>query len=163
MLSERERYVVMEKEVCHAKETFVFGATCENFIMHALQLSPAKIILPRPLSAPSIMCFTSFSSSILLAAGDDARPAVSVTAVVDPLSRSAQKLSTILPLLRKSINCDVNIVLNPKSKLSEVPLKSFYRYVAMPHLQFDINGEVIENQARITVDDITFVIDKSWN
>uniref|UniRef100_A0A0N4X7Z9 DAGKc domain-containing protein n=1 Tax=Haemonchus placei TaxID=6290 RepID=A0A0N4X7Z9_HAEPC len=119
--------------------------------MHALQLSPAKTILPRPLSAPSMMCFKLLLNCFFqfhYTCCWDGRPAVSITAVVDPLSRSAQKLSTILPVLRKSINCDVKIVLNPKSKLSEVPLKSFYRYVAKPHLQFDINGEVIENQAR---------------
>ncbi|KAK5983697.1 UDP-glucose:glycoprotein glucosyltransferase, partial [Trichostrongylus colubriformis] len=73
---------------------------------------------------------------------------MNIVAVLDPLSRSAQKLSAILQLLRKSINCDVKIVLNPIPKLSELPLKRFYRYVAVPEIQFDKSGKIIENQAR---------------
>ncbi|VDK63050.1 unnamed protein product [Cylicostephanus goldi] len=71
-----------------------------------------------------------------------------VVAVVDPLSGSAQKLAPILDLLRKAVNCDLKIVLNPKGKLSELPLKRFYRYVGAPELQFDEAGNVAANQAK---------------
>ncbi|KAK6033739.1 UDP-glucose:Glycoprotein Glucosyltransferase [Ostertagia ostertagi] len=87
-------------------------------------------------------------SVVKLVADDHDRAAVNIVAVVDPLSRSTQKLSAILQLLRKSINCDMKIVMNPKAKLSELPLKRFYRFVASPELQFDKNGRIIENQAR---------------
>ncbi|KAK5964500.1 UDP-Glucose Glycoprotein glucosylTransferase [Trichostrongylus colubriformis] len=88
------------------------------------------------------------NSAVTLSAEDNDRAALNIVAVLDPLSRSAQKLSAILQLLRKSINCDVKIVLNPIPKLSELPLKRFYRYVAMPEIQFDKSGKIVENQAR---------------
>lgn len=87
-------------------------------------------------------------SIVTLVAEDDKRASMDVVAVVDPLSRSAQKLSSILELLRSSVNCDMKIVMNPKAKLSELPLKRFYRYVATPELQFDKNGKIAAHKAR---------------
>ncbi|KAK6764196.1 hypothetical protein RB195_024495 [Necator americanus] len=87
-------------------------------------------------------------STVTLVAEDPDRPVVDVVVVVDPLSRTAQKLAHILDLLRKTINCDLKIVLNPKPKLSELPLKRFYRFVAAPELQFDKSGKVVATQAR---------------
>ncbi|VDM62368.1 unnamed protein product [Angiostrongylus costaricensis] len=89
-------------------------------------------------------------STVTLIAEEPKRATMDVVAVVDPLSRSAQKLASILELLRKSINCDLKIVLNPKPKLSEMPLKRFYRYVVSPEFQFDKYGNIVVNQARFT-------------
>uniref|UniRef100_A0A0N4XT99 UDP-glucose:glycoprotein glucosyltransferase (inferred by orthology to a D. melanogaster protein) n=1 Tax=Nippostrongylus brasiliensis TaxID=27835 RepID=A0A0N4XT99_NIPBR len=86
-------------------------------------------------------------SVVTLVAEDTNRASVDIVAVVDPLSRSAQKLSSILQLLRKTINCDMKIIMNPKPKLSELPLKRFYRYVASSELQFSKDGKVVTNQA----------------
>ncbi|RCN41203.1 UDP-glucose:Glycoprotein Glucosyltransferase [Ancylostoma caninum] len=89
-------------------------------------------------------------STVTLVAEDSNRPVLDVVAVVDPLTRSAQKLAPILDVLRKTVNCDLKIVLNPKPKLSEMPLKRYYRYVVAPELQFDKAGKVAANQARFT-------------
>ncbi|KJH41331.1 UDP-glucose:Glycoprotein Glucosyltransferase [Dictyocaulus viviparus] len=87
-------------------------------------------------------------STVTLTAEESQRGIMDIVAVIDPLSRSAQKLSSLVELLRKAVNCDLKIVLNPKAKLSEFPLKRFYRYVASPELQFDKFGDIVVNQAR---------------
>lgn len=63
-------------------------------------------------------------------------PSFSVVAVVDPTSRGAQKLSSILILLRNVINCDLKLFLCAVDKHSDMPIKNFYRYVVEPELQF---------------------------
>ncbi|CAJ0934962.1 unnamed protein product, partial [Mesorhabditis belari] len=89
-------------------------------------------------------------SVVTLNADDPTRATLDVFAVVDPLSREAQKLAPILHLLRKTVNCDIKIVMNPKAKLSELPLKRFYRYVAAAELQFDSAGQIAVRQARFS-------------
>lgn len=70
-------------------------------------------------------------------------PSFSVVAVVDPTSRGAQKLSSILILLRNVVNCDLKLFLCAIDKHSDMPLKNFYRYVVEPELQFN-EGKLTE-------------------
>jgi len=68
------------------------------------------------------------------AAGPDGRPsqpALDVTAVVDPLTPGAQKLVSMLLFLRENFAPRMNVWLNPALDLSELPLKSFFRF-ALP-------------------------------
>ncbi|CAF1081741.1 unnamed protein product [Adineta ricciae] len=60
-------------------------------------------------------------------------PAFLVEAIIDPASRDGQRLLALLSALRQSVNIDLTIYFNCKLQLSEMPLKSFYRYV------YDIN------------------------
>ncbi|XP_047315092.1 UDP-glucose:glycoprotein glucosyltransferase [Impatiens glandulifera] len=55
--------------------------------------------------------------------------AIHIDAVIDPLSSSGQKLSSLLRILWKSIQPSMRLVLNPISSLSDLPLKNYYRYV----------------------------------
>ncbi|GMR33603.1 hypothetical protein PMAYCL1PPCAC_03798, partial [Pristionchus mayeri] len=89
-------------------------------------------------------------SVVHLAAEDATRAAASVVAVVDPLSRPAQKLASILELLRAAVNCNMKLVMNPKAKLSELPLKRFYRYVGSAEVAFDAEGNVSPPRALFT-------------
>ncbi|XP_034841093.1 UDP-glucose:glycoprotein glucosyltransferase [Maniola hyperantus] len=66
--------------------------------------------------------------------------AVEIVAVVDPASSPAQRLAPLLLALRRVLNCRVQLFLNPQDKNSDMPLKSFYRYVLEPELQFNANG-----------------------
>lgn len=59
-------------------------------------------------------------------ASDQRRPVIDVVVVVDPLSKVAQKLTPIILVLSRVVNIDLRIVMNPKSKLSELPLKRYY-------------------------------------
>lgn len=54
---------------------------------------------------------------------------IHIDAIVDPLSPSGQKLSSLLQILLKCVQPSMRIILNPLSSLSDLPLKNYYRYV----------------------------------
>ena len=66
-----------------------------------------------------------YFSVVQLLATDPKRPVVDLVLVVDPLSKVTQKLSSIVASITRVVNCDLRLILNPKSKLSELPLKRF--------------------------------------
>ncbi|XP_010635932.1 UDP-glucose:glycoprotein glucosyltransferase 1 isoform X1 [Fukomys damarensis] len=59
-----------------------------------------------------------------------------VVAVVDPVTREAQRLAPLLLVLTQLINMNLKVFMNCQSKLSDMPLKSFYRYVLEPEISF---------------------------
>ncbi|KAJ6389720.1 hypothetical protein OIU77_027940 [Salix suchowensis] len=60
---------------------------------------------------------------------DNENSSVHIDAVVDPLSATGQKVSSLLRVLRKYVQPSMRIVLNPMSSLVDLPLKNYYRYV----------------------------------
>ncbi|KAE8009047.1 hypothetical protein FH972_005504 [Carpinus fangiana] len=68
---------------------------------------------------------------------------VHIDAVVDPLSPSGQKLSSILRVLQKYIQPSMRIVLNPLSSLVDLPLKNYYRYVVPTMDDFSSTNDMI--------------------
>ncbi|CAK6966997.1 UDP-glucose:glycoprotein glucosyltransferase 1 [Scomber scombrus] len=63
-----------------------------------------------------------------------------VIAVVDPVTREAQKLAPLLLVLKQLVNVNLRVFMNCQSKLSDMPLKSFYRYVLEPEVTFQADG-----------------------
>uniref|UniRef100_UPI0037E97DDD UDP-glucose:glycoprotein glucosyltransferase 1 n=1 Tax=Semicossyphus pulcher TaxID=241346 RepID=UPI0037E97DDD len=63
-----------------------------------------------------------------------------VVAVVDPVTRDAQKLAPLLLVLKQLVNVNLRVFMNCQSKLSEMPLKSFYRHVLEPEVAFQVDG-----------------------
>ncbi|XP_051553094.1 UDP-glucose:glycoprotein glucosyltransferase 1-like [Myxocyprinus asiaticus] len=63
-----------------------------------------------------------------------------VVAVVDPVTRGAQKLAPLLLVLKQLVNVNLRVFMNCQSKLSDLPLKSFYRYVLEPEVSFLADG-----------------------
>ncbi|XP_075057628.1 UDP-glucose:glycoprotein glucosyltransferase 1 isoform X2 [Mixophyes fleayi] len=59
-----------------------------------------------------------------------------VVAIVDPVTKAAQKLAPLLLVFNQIINMNLRVFMNCQSKLSEMPLKSFYRYVLEPEIVF---------------------------
>lgn len=49
--------------------------------------------------------------------------AFDVVAVMDPVSRGAQKLGPILQVLHEVLNCEVRVFLNSVEKNSDMPVK----------------------------------------
>lgn len=76
--------------------------------------------------------------------------AFNLVGIVDPVSRGAQKLGAILSTLQKSLNCNIKIYLNCVDKNSDMPLKSFYRFVFDSELQFTNDGNVAGAVAKFT-------------
>lgn len=71
-------------------------------------------------------------------------PSFDISAILDPASRSAQKLAPILILLRSTINCNMKVFLTPVNQHSDMPVKNFYRYVVEPEVQFLPSGELAD-------------------
>lgn len=46
-----------------------------------------------------------------------------LVAVIDPVSKEAQRLSEILLVLRRSLPCSITVILNPVAGMSDLPLK----------------------------------------
>ncbi|KAG8580308.1 hypothetical protein GDO81_007237 [Engystomops pustulosus] len=59
-----------------------------------------------------------------------------VMAIVDPVTKAAQKMAPLLLVLSQILNMNLRVFMNCQSKLSEMPLKSFYRYVLEPEIIF---------------------------
>lgn len=68
-------------------------------------------------------------------------PAHDVVVIVDPVSRGAQKISHILLVLQNVINANVKVFFNCIDKHSDMPLKSYYRFVLEPEPQFGLDGQ----------------------
>ncbi|KAF5269322.1 hypothetical protein FQR65_LT02624 [Abscondita terminalis] len=72
---------------------------------------------------------------------DANKPVFDIAAIVDPVSRGAQKIGPILQVLHEALNCNVRVFLNCIEKNSDMPVKSFYRYVLEPEIQFGQDGK----------------------
>ncbi|WAR27836.1 UGGG-like protein [Mya arenaria] len=60
----------------------------------------------------------------------------------DQHSIAAQKMAPILMVLKDLYNLDIRVYMNSKDKLSEMPLKRYYRYVLDPELKFKADGKL---------------------
>ncbi|XP_044147949.1 LOW QUALITY PROTEIN: UDP-glucose:glycoprotein glucosyltransferase 1-like [Bufo gargarizans] len=59
-----------------------------------------------------------------------------VMAIVDPVTKAAQRMAPLLLVMNQIVNMNLRVFMNCQSKLSEMPLKSFYRYVLEPEVVF---------------------------
>lgn len=73
---------------------------------------------------------------------DPSLPAFDIVAICDPVSNAAQKLGPVLLVLQEVVNANIRVVLNAREKHSEMPLKSFYRFVLEPEPLFTEGGEL---------------------
>lgn len=80
--------------------------------------------------------------------GDRETADVRITILLDPLSEKAQRWSSILLMLRELKGVYLRVILNPKIKLKELPLKRFYRFSAPYRPEFDSEGKVVAPELR---------------
>jgi len=110
----------------------------------------ASIVFPSPVGGATLRFPSSTPSGSLFV----------VRALVDPLSKTAQKLSAVLLALRDQFDADTTLWLTPKAGITELPIKRFFRYAlaaaaaptttattaagagATGQLSFDANGAV---------------------
>lgn len=64
---------------------------------------------------------------------------IKLDAVLNPVSKEAQKISQLLDFIRSSLNPHINVYLNTPLDLSEMPLKQYYRF-ALPALEYTEDG-----------------------
>ncbi|KAK7864404.1 hypothetical protein R5R35_000446 [Gryllus longicercus] len=79
-------------------------------------------------------------SAVRLPARSSGQPALDIVVIVDPVSRGAQKVGPIASVLHETLNCNIKLFLNCVEKSSDMPLKSFYRFVLEPEVQFTPEG-----------------------
>ncbi|GBM24555.1 UDP-glucose:glycoprotein glucosyltransferase 1 [Araneus ventricosus] len=79
-------------------------------------------------------------SAIKIPAADIEEPAHEIVAILDPVSKGAAKLASILGVLQRVINAHFTIFFNCVDKHSAMPLKSFYRFVLSEEPIFGSNG-----------------------
>ncbi|XP_072850795.2 UDP-glucose:glycoprotein glucosyltransferase 2 [Pogona vitticeps] len=83
--------------------------------------------------------FLKEQQSVLKLDPQENEPFFDVIGIVDPLTREAQKLSHLLIVLGQVVHMRLRLFMNCRSKLSEVPLNSFYRSVLAPELTAGIH------------------------
>ncbi len=71
-------------------------------------------------------------------------PAFDIVAIIDPVSKGAQKIAPVLAVLQSVLNAKIRIFLNCVDKHSEMPNKSFFRQVLEPKLSFKDDGSLLE-------------------
>ncbi|XP_028993003.1 UDP-glucose:glycoprotein glucosyltransferase 2 isoform X3 [Betta splendens] len=86
--------------------------------------------------------FIKDSHSVLRLAPRENEVFYDVVAIVDPLTREAQKMSALLIVLSQVVNVRLQVFMNCRTMLSEMPLKSFYRFVMEPDVGFLANDTV---------------------
>ncbi|CUA68035.1 UDP-glucose:glycoprotein glucosyltransferase [Rhizoctonia solani] len=72
--------------------------------------------------------------------GDNSTALFHIGLLLDPLSESAQKWTSIIEWLATVPQTHIHVRLNPATALTEMPLKRFYRYNIQPRLTFDQDG-----------------------
>ncbi len=74
--------------------------------------------------------------------GDPNTATIFLVAVLNPASELGQKWAPILKVLSELEGVHLQVFLNPKDGLDELPVKRFYRYVLKSAPTFDENGNV---------------------
>lgn len=59
--------------------------------------------------------------------GDGPGAAMELTAIINPLSKEAQRFIPVMIALQQALGLTISLHLNPELKISEFPLENFYR------------------------------------
>ena len=95
-------------------------------------------------------------------------PTIQVVAVVDPASETGQSWIPILQVLSELSGVNTKIFLNPKTQITELPVKRFYRQVLSAAPTFDTDGSLANPKASFdqmpqdTLFSLGMVVPPSW-
>ncbi|KAF7321048.1 hypothetical protein HMN09_00192100 [Mycena chlorophos] len=78
--------------------------------------------------------------------GDNTTALYQIAAILDPLSETAAKWSSLLEWISHIPDIFIKVYTNPAPQ-EEIPLKRFYRYALLPSLAFDSDGKEAKTQA----------------
>ncbi|EPS45799.1 hypothetical protein H072_149 [Dactylellina haptotyla CBS 200.50] len=107
-------------------------------------------------------------SKTVLKSGDPIWSTFRFMVSLDPLSEVAQKWAPILRVLMSMDGVGIFTWLNPKERLTEVPIKRYYRHVLYSQPKFDVNGDILEPKAQFidlpdkTLYSLSMDIPPSW-
>ncbi|KAK2612217.1 killer toxin resistant protein [Conoideocrella luteorostrata] len=90
------------------------------------------------------------TSHTAIEAGDPKTANIHIVGLLDPACEKAQRWAPILKTLSKLDGVYVKLILNPKEKIEELPVKRFFRYVFEPKPIFEDDGSLQIPQAIFT-------------
>eukprot|EP00282_Hemiselmis_andersenii_P015795 CAMPEP_0114155186 /NCGR_PEP_ID=MMETSP0043_2-20121206/25338_1 /TAXON_ID=464988 /ORGANISM="Hemiselmis andersenii, Strain CCMP644" /LENGTH=166 /DNA_ID=CAMNT_0001250439 /DNA_START=1 /DNA_END=497 /DNA_ORIENTATION=+ len=70
---------------------------------------------------------------------------IQVTAFLDPLSPATQRVAPLLMALAEGFGARIQLMLNPKAVINDVPIKGYFRYVLSPVPTFDRSGALVSS------------------
>ncbi|KAJ4438070.1 hypothetical protein ANN_14009 [Periplaneta americana] len=108
-----------------------------DVLMQAMALVVSR---PQSRSRFEIPVHSDIHSVVKLPPHNISEPAFDIAVIVDPVSRGAQRVGPILSVLQEVLNCHIKVYLNCVEKNSDMPLKSFYRFVLEPEIHFTSDG-----------------------
>ena len=82
--------------------------------------------------------------------GEASTASIRIVATIDPASLHSQRLIPILKVLSELEGVYMKLFLNPQERLTEIPIKRFYRYVLDSKPRFSAGGDLISAGARFT-------------
>jgi len=101
-------------------------------------VNPAEMFKDPPTHEPSFSVKPEFS--------DPSTTDLDISVIVDPIGEKAQKVSSILIALTSHFTVNLSVYLRTPRKLSDLPLKNFYRYV-LDSMEFSEDGNISSNYA----------------
>ncbi|KAJ3727354.1 UDP-glucose:glycoprotein glucosyltransferase-domain-containing protein [Lentinula guzmanii] len=113
-------------------------------IAHVVSMA-SSVISSIQLPDPSENYRTLESQYTVFEVGDNSTALYQIAVIVDPLSETAQKWSSLLKWISYLPDTYLEIRLNP-TQYSEVPLKKFFRYNLQTSLSFDETGQELLSQ-----------------
>ena len=161
--------------------TAITGLGLEQQFTDALNLAKVTSLIARSLksdlpegmreSAPLIRMdrfkrWNNTHTAINIVNSDD--PTVQVVAVVDPASEVVQQWIPVIQTLAQLSGVNVEIFLNPKDRLTELPVKRFLRHVISAEPAFDSNGSLSNAGASFkgipkdTLFNLGMIVPPSW-
>ncbi|KAF9051644.1 glycosyltransferase family 24 protein [Panaeolus papilionaceus] len=132
-------------DLAHDKYRFadVISST-SSVIAASQQLDPSEIGLfdapPRPRQRNYKLLESNYT---VIKIGDEETALYRIGLLLDHLSETGQKWTSLIKWLRNIPDVFVEIHLNPKGYYDDLPVKRFYRYNLVPALRFDDNGEEV--------------------
>lgn len=104
---------------------FIFLDITGNVLLKVISLLVSR---PQTRSRFEILFSTDEHSVVKIPAKYTDQVAFDIVAVVDPVSRGAQKLGPILQVLQEVLNCNVRIFMNSVEKNSDMPVKRLLHF-----------------------------------
>ncbi|KAJ9611233.1 killer toxin resistant protein [Cladophialophora chaetospira] len=161
--------------------TAITGLALEDHFTNALSLARISSLVSRSLksdlpeglrdSAPLIRMdrfknWNSTHTTIKLSNAEE--PTIQIVAVVDPASEAVQPWVPILRALSQLNGVSIQIFLNPRDRLTELPVKRFFRQVISAEPTFETDGSLANPRAsfsripRDTLFNLGMVVPPSW-
>ena len=116
-----------------------------------MRVSSVLMSQPTTKTRHDIKYYSDKKSVLVFPPKNPSEPSLELVAIVEPLSRGAQKLIPLLTTLQKVVNVNIKIFLNCIDKHSDLPLKTFYRFVLEPELSFDSESGSLSKRTAVFV------------